>query len=230
MLSLALVLVLAANALIFGTGLVLWVKRTSSRRIESAAADDSSHALDADSMLCRAPSPHNAFHCTEPIGHWGWHRDDEVTWWGDAWADDGKRASVRSTRQAPRAPEPQPAQETAPPTVVDEAPAEPTGRTSRRKPAPTETSFASSHLGFSFDDPPYKSTKPTDRADSAERVDPKSAQHEPRPYVVVPLSKNPSPAEISAARFAEYWMNYDVWIASKPIGRPWWAPPRDNAA
>ena len=224
MLSLALVLVLAANALVFGTGLVLWVKRTSRNRIEGAAADDSSHALNADSMPCRVPSPHNAFHCTEPIGHWGWHRDDEVTWWGSAWADDGTKAVSRHSPPS----EAKPVPEAAPPTVAEEAPAKPTRRTSRRKPGQPQTSFASSHLGFSFDDPPYRSTNTTERADTTHRA--KSAQGKPRPYVVVPLSKNPSPAEISAVRFAEYWMNYDVWIASKPIGRPWWAPPRDKSA
>lgn len=159
MLALALVLATAANLLMISTALVLWVKRKSPDRIEGGAADELCQALDTESMPCRAPSPHSAFECTEPMGHWGWHRNEEVAWWGNASTDDGTATSTRHTQQASPAPKAQPIQKAAPPELVNEAPAKPPSRTSRRKPAQPKTSFASSHLGFSFDDPPYKSRK-----------------------------------------------------------------------
>lgn len=50
-------------------------------------------------LTCEAPSPDNQLTCDLDIGHWGWHRNAETEWFGDAWdidhwADTQQRAHV----------------------------------------------------------------------------------------------------------------------------------------
>jgi hypothetical protein len=34
---------------------------------------------------CEAPSPDDALRCDQEIGHWGWHRNGETSWFGESW-------------------------------------------------------------------------------------------------------------------------------------------------
>ena len=38
--------------------------------------------------VCDAPSPDDSLRCDAEIGHFGWHRCSETSWYGDTWAVD----------------------------------------------------------------------------------------------------------------------------------------------
>lgn len=38
-----------------------------------------------DLLICEAPSPDDSLRCSQEIGHFGWHRNGQTTWYGDSW-------------------------------------------------------------------------------------------------------------------------------------------------
>jgi hypothetical protein len=72
---LALILAITGSALLVGSVLTLRQKRS-----DKGSAEPEWHA-----PLCDAPSPDNQLTCDLEIGHWGWHQNENHTWFGDAW-------------------------------------------------------------------------------------------------------------------------------------------------
>ena len=104
MLALALILAIAGTAMVVSSALFLGAVHRNSRSLGAGA---SRPALDAGPILCEGPSPDDALRCTEEVGHWGWHRHAEASWWGDSWGcDHWADTQAAPTEQAPPIAEP----------------------------------------------------------------------------------------------------------------------------
>lgn len=73
MLALALSLAITGSALLVGSILTFRHRR----------GDTQSNGTTW--MVCEAPSPDDSLNCTQELGHYGWHRSGETSWFGDAW-------------------------------------------------------------------------------------------------------------------------------------------------
>lgn len=75
MVALALILAVAGSALFVGAALTFWHRR------EARPAPN----YREQHFVCEAPAPDDSLRCNQPVGHLGWHRNAETSWYGDAW-------------------------------------------------------------------------------------------------------------------------------------------------
>lgn len=211
MLDLALAFATAASGLIAGSTLTLIHKRRIGLAESGAGADDtrpdSRQEPDAGTVICKAPAPDDTLCCTEELGHWGWHRAGTASWWATSWGCDSEAAEPHRPVVGPGEP--------AKPVEANR----PRVKQTPRRPAAAEPEglFDIASLKAQRNDCECR-RGPAERVGQSPGGNPgsrrtsnanrgRSAGRGRRQHLTVPLSANPSESEVSAARFAERWIN-----------------------
>ena len=86
MIALAIFLAILGSVLLSVSALGLWQAKKPEIQLES------------DDFRCNAPSPDDSLFCDAELGHFGWHRCSETSWYGDSWAVD----QYSETQAAPK--------------------------------------------------------------------------------------------------------------------------------
>jgi hypothetical protein len=92
MFDLAVAFATAASGLVAGSMLTLVIKRRPGVTGIAAGADDalSDSGQDCEDglVICKESAPDDTLRCAEELGHWGWHRAGQASWWGATWGCD----------------------------------------------------------------------------------------------------------------------------------------------
>jgi hypothetical protein len=211
MFDLAVAFATAASGLVAGSMLTLIHKRRTGVTGIGAGADDalSDSGQDGEDglMICKESAPDDTLRCAEELGHWGWHRAGQASWWGTTWGCDDEAVEphehVAASGEAAKpvnANRPRAKQ-----AIRRPAAAEPEGlfdlaslkvsQNGRECRCGSAEQAGQNPVGNPLNEEPSNATTG------------KAAGNGRRPFLTVPLSINPSESEISAAQFAERWIN-----------------------
>jgi hypothetical protein len=191
--------------------LTLIVKRRTGVTGIGAGADDALSDSGQDSevglVICKESAPDDTLRCAEELGHWGWHRAGQASWWGTTWGCDDEAVEPHEH------------------VVASGQAAKPVDANRPRVKQPIRRPTAAEPEGL-FDLASLKVSQNSRecRCGSAERAGQNPGANPPngepsnattgkaagngrRPFLTVALGTNPSESEISAAQFAERWIN-----------------------